>query len=292
MTRHALGKGLSALIREPEPAVQPAGANPVAVKSGPTEVDIDLIDPNPFQPRTHFAAQALEELAQSIRSTGVIQPIILRPTGARYQLIAGERRWRAAQRAGLHRIAAVVRDVPEQLALEMTIVENLQREDLNPIEQARAFEKLMAEFNLTQEDVAAKTGKERSTIANALRLLALDAPIIELIEDGRLTAGHGRALLSIPDVPARLALAAKVARKTMSVRELERIAARGRRQRKGTVAAAPFDANTQAAIDELQRDLGTRVILQYKTKKSPGRLILEFYDDAQLISLYERLRSH
>ena len=194
-------------------------------------------------------------------------------------------------RRRLHRIAAIIRDVPEQLALEMTLVENLQREDLNPIEQARAFEKLMAEFKLTQEDVALKTGKERSTIANALRLLVLEGPIIEMLEEGRLTAGHGRALLSIPDIPVRMELAARAARTTMSVRELERIAARGRRQRKGTPAPAPMDANTQAAIDELQRDLGTRVILQYKTKKSPGRLILEFYDDEQLISLYERLRS-
>jgi ParB family chromosome partitioning protein len=271
--------------------VVPAAA-PAQAKGGTLEVDIDLIDPNPFQPRTHFSAQALGELAQSIRSTGVIQPIILRPIGSRYQLIAGERRWRAAQRAGLHRISAVVRDVPEQLALEMTLVENLQREDLNPIEQARAFENLMSQFNLTQEDVAAKTGKERSTIANALRLLALQGPIIEMLEEGRLTAGHGRALLSISDASVRMALAVKAARRSMSVRELERTAARGKHQRKARIAAAPLDANSQAAIEELQRDLGTRVILQPKTKKSAGRLILEFYDNEQLISIYERLRSH
>ena len=290
MARHALGKGLSALIREPEPEVKPAP--PAAKTAGPVEVDIDLIDPNPFQPRTHFAGLALEELAESIRRTGLLQPIVLRPVGARYQLIAGERRWRAAQRAGLHRIPAVFRDVPDEVALEMTLVENLQREDLNPIEQARAFERLMTEFHLTQEEVATRAGKERSTVANMLRLLMLDPPIVELLEEGRLTAGHGRALLMIPDKPTRLELAARAAMKGTSVRELERYASVRRRQGQGSTALTPLDANTRAAIDELCRDLGTRVILRPRTRKSPGRLIIEYYDDEQLTALYERLRSH
>ncbi|HEV1995769.1 MAG TPA: ParB/RepB/Spo0J family partition protein [Candidatus Acidoferrum sp.] len=289
MARLALGKGLSALIREPEPEVKIAP--PAPSSSGSLEVDIDLIDPNPFQPRTSFREQALEELAQSIRSTGVIQPIVLRRTGARYQLIAGERRWRAAQRAGLHRIAAVIRDVPEELALEMTLVENLQREDLNPVEQARAFERLMAEFHLTQEDVAVRTGKDRTTIANAVRLLMLDAPIIEMLEDGRLTAGHGRALLAIHERSLRIMLADQAARKWLSVRQLERLSSRQARSPKKTVGWSAVDANTRAALEELQRDLGTRVLFRPLTGKHPGRLILEFYDNAQLISLYERLRA-
>lgn len=290
MARHALGKGLSALIREPEPEAKPTLT--AAKTAGPVEVDIDLIDPNPFQPRTRFAALALDELAQSIARTGLLQPIVLRPMGKRYQLIAGERRWRAAQRAGLHRIPAVLRDVPDEQALEMTLVENLQREDLNPIEQARGFERLMAEFNLTQEDVAARAGKERTTVANMLRLLMLDPPIIELLEEGRLTAGHGRALLMIPDKPTRLELAARAAMKGTSVRELERYASVRRRQGQASTALTPLDANTRAAMDDLQRDLGTRVILRWRTRKSPGRLIIEFYDNEQFIALYERLRSH
>jgi ParB family chromosome partitioning protein len=295
MARHALGKGLSALIREPEPQpeVKPAEPTPAVVpRTGPVEIDIDLIDPNPFQPRTRFREESLEELAQSIRSAGVIQPIILRAAGKRYQLIAGERRWRAAQRASLHRIAAVIRDVPDEMALEMTLVENLQREDLNPIEEARAFERLMREFNMTQEDVAVRTGKDRSTIANAVRLLDLEPPIIALLEEGRLSAGHGRALLMIADIPTRIVLAGQAAAKEMSVREVERFASRRRHKELSGKALTPLDPNTRAAMDELQRDLGTRVILRRKTREGPGRLIIEFYDNAQFIALYERLRSH
>jgi ParB family chromosome partitioning protein len=290
MARHALGKGLSALIREPEPEEKPAPSP--AKTAAPAEVDIDLIDPNPFQPRTHFAGLALEELAESISRTGLLQPIVLRPMGARFQLIAGERRWRAAQRAGWHRIPAVFRDVPDEVALEMTLVENLQREDLNPIEQARAFERLMTEFHLTQEDVATRAGKERSTVANTLRLLMLDPPIVQLLEEGRLTAGHGRALLMIPDTPTRLELAGRAAKNSMSVRDLERFASRRKRQQQGSTSPSPLDPNTRAAIDELCHDLGTRVTLRPRTRKSPGRLIIEYYDDEQLNALYDRLRSH
>src|ERR1700737_1731293 len=201
MSRNALGKGLSALIREPEPQAPAPEVITARVPSGATEIveqiDIDLIDPSPYQPRIRFREEALEELASSIRASGIIQPLLLRGAGRRYQLVAGERRWRAAQRAGLRRVPAVVRDVPEELALELTLVENLQREDLNPVEQAGAFDRLIREFHLTQEEVAERTGKDRATIANALRLLKLERPIQEMMEDGRLTAGHGRALLAI-----------------------------------------------------------------------------------------------
>ncbi|MBI3484943.1 MAG: ParB/RepB/Spo0J family partition protein, partial [Acidobacteria bacterium] len=220
MTKHAaarpaLGRGLSALIREPEPLpapLPPPAVAPVAVAPGaPQQVDIDLIDPSPFQPRTRFREEALEELARSIRTSGVIQPLVLRPMGARFQLIAGERRWRAAQRAGLQRVPAVLRQVTDELALELTLVENIQREDLNPIEQARAFDRLMRDFQLTQDDVAERTGKDRATVANAVRLLKLEASLQEMIEDGKLSAGAGRALLAIPDPKARLALAQRAA---------------------------------------------------------------------------------
>src|ERR1700722_16586615 len=227
MPRNALGRGLSTLIREPEPEetpppppqapVRPAAAPtaatavPAAVAAAPSEglfqVDIDLIDPSPYQPRTTFREQALEELARSIQSSGIVQPLVVRRIGLRYQLIAGERRWRAAQRAGLQRVPVILRNVPEELALEMTLVENLQREDLNPIEQARAFQRLSEEFGLTQEEVAERTGKDRATVANMVRLLHLDESIQDLLEEGRITAGHGRALLSIHEPKMRMELA-------------------------------------------------------------------------------------
>lgn len=254
----------------------------------PQEVDIDLIEPSPYQPRTRFREEGLEELARSIRTSGVIQPLILRPHGARYQLIAGERRWRAAQRAGLSRVPAVVREVPEELALEITLVENIQREDLNPIEQARAFERLMSEFRLTQEDVAERTGKDRATVANAVRLLKLEKSLQDLLEDGRLSPGHGRALLAIEDPKLRLAIAQRAARGGLTVRQVERLASRRSRARTAT-PAPELDSNTRAALEELSRHLGTRVTLDARTKNRRGQLIIEYYDDAQLQGLYERL---
>ncbi len=286
MTRNALGRGLGALIREPEPQQPPAGAVPTV--AGPQQIDIDLIDPSPYQPRTRFREEALDELARSIRSNGIIQPLILRPHGARFQLIAGERRWRAAQRAGLPRVPAVMREVPEELALEITLVENIQREDLNPIEQARAFERLMSEFQLTQENVAERTGKDRATVANAVRLLKLEKAIQDLIEDGRISAGHGRALLAIPDQQIRMSVARRTARGGLTVRQIERLASR-RPETSAPSIPATFDPNTRAALEELSRHLGTRVTLRPQTKNRPGQLILEYYDDRQLDGLYERL---
>jgi ParB family chromosome partitioning protein len=292
MARNALGRGLSALIREPQPPARPT-PEPAAVAprtGSQREVDTDLIDPNPYQPRTRFREEALEELARSIRSTGVIQPVIVRQQGARFQLIAGERRWRAAQRAGLLRIPVIVRDVPESLALEMTLVENLQREDLNPVEQARAFEKLLEAFHLTQEEAAERTGKDRATIANAIRLLKLEPEILEMIEAGRLSGGHGRALLSMGEAKARLAAARRAADDKLTVRQLERVAQAALRKPRAPQEAASSDPNTRAALEDLQRELGTRVSLKPKTRRRPGQIIIEYYDDRQLYSLYERLR--
>ncbi len=289
MARNALGRGLSALIREPEPQAQASAAVAVApALAGPHQVDIDLIDPSPYQPRTRFREEPLEELARSIRTSGIIQPLILRPQGARYQLIAGERRWRAAQRAGLPRVPAVIREVPESQALEITLVENIQREDLNPIEQARAFERLMADFQLTQENVAERTGKDRATVANAIRLLKLEKPLQDLIEDGRIAAGHGRALLAIPDPKTRHLLAQRAARGGLTVRQIERLAAR--RSRPAASHSPPFlDANARTALEELQHHLGTKVSLRPATKGRPGQLVIEYYDDGQLGGLYDRL---
>src|SRR6266446_2064679 len=298
MTRNALGRGLGALIREPEPQVAPPPA-PVAagaaaaparetMSAGPQQVDIDLIDPSPYQPRTKFREEALDELARSIKASGIIQPLVLRPIGARFQLIAGERRWRAAQRAGLTKVTAIVRHVSDELALEMTLVENIQREDLNAIETARAFDRLMEEFHLTQEAVAERTGKDRATVANAVRLLKLEPNIQEWIEEGKLSAGHGRALLAVVDAKLRMRYAHRASRGGLTVRQIERLAAR--RARTGiAVASAPEDANIRAALEELQRHLGTKIMLREKTKARPGQLVLEYYEEAQLMGLYDRL---
>jgi ParB family chromosome partitioning protein len=252
-------------------------------------VDIDLIEPSPYQPRTRFREEALEELARSISTNGIIQPLVLRAIGSRYQLIAGERRWRAAQRAGLRRVPSILRDVPEEMALEITLVENIQREDLNPIEQARAFERLLTEFHLTQEDVAVRTGKDRATVANSLRLLKLEKPVLEAIEDGKISAGHGRALLGVGDPKVRAALAARASRGGLTVRQIERIGSRRSRKLAQAEEAPAADPNIRAAIDELQRHLGTRVTLRTPTNKFPGQLRIEYYEDSQLSGIYEKL---
>jgi ParB family transcriptional regulator, chromosome partitioning protein len=304
MPRNALGRGLGALIREPEPQapaespqIQPHATNTSAaaaapardvVHAGPQQIDIDLIEPSPYQPRTRFREEALDELARSIKASGIIQPLVVRPIGSRFQLIAGERRWRAAQRAGLTKVSVIVKQVPDELALEMTLVENIQREDLNAIEAARAFERLMDEFQLTQESVAERTGKDRATVANAVRLLKLESTIQEWIEEGKLTAGHGRALLAVQDSPLRMRYAQRAARGGLTVRQIERLASR--RSRGGHAAAeVHVDANIRSALEELQRHLGTKVLLRQKTKIRPGQLVLEYYDDAQLMGIYDRL---
>lgn len=295
MARNALGRGLGALIREPEPQsaevtrVPITHGEPTSGISGSQFVDIDLIEPSPYQPRTHFREEALAELAQSIQVSGIIQPLVLRRVGARYQLLAGERRWRAAQRAGLSRVPAVIRDVSDEAALEITLVENIQREDLNPIEEARAYERLMNEFHLTQEEVAAKTGKDRATIGNATRLLRLEKQILELIEDGRLSAGHGRALLAITDPQLRLSLAQSASRGRMTVRQLERSASRKARALAPQPTESQFDANTRAAIEQMEHMLGMRVRLRQPTENRPGELAIEYHEESQLVWLYDRL---
>src|SRR5215469_12885254 len=308
MPRNALGRGLGALIREPEPqntATSPTsdgsaslgaatGVAPAKIDgrlgsaTGPLQIDIDLIQPSPYQPRTRFREEALDELARSIQASGIIQPIVVRPVGKGYQLIAGERRWRAAQRAGLTKVSAIARQVPDELALEMTLVENIQREDLNAIEAARAFERLMAEFGLTQEAVAERTGKDRTTVANAIRLLKLEPTIQNWIEEAKLTAGHGRALLAVMDPQLRMRYAQRAARGGLTVRQIERLASRRVRGAK-IPSEGPLDPNIREALDELQRRLGTKILLRQKTKMRPGQLVLEYYDEAQLMGLYDRL---
>jgi ParB family transcriptional regulator, chromosome partitioning protein len=304
MPRNALGRGLGALIREPEPvlpstptpnvpptaAASGAAAAPARAEvAGPREIDIDLIEPSPYQPRTKFREEALEELSRSIRTSGIIQPIVIRPVGNRFQLIAGERRWRAAQRAGLTKVSAIIRQVPDNLALEMTLVENIQREDLNAIEAARAFERLIEEFQLTQELVAERTGKDRATVANAIRLLKLEPSIQDWIEEGKLSAGHGRALLAVQDPQLRMRYARRAARGGLTVRQVERLASRRGWGGARETPQGHVDANIRAALEDLQRHLGTKILLRQKTRVRPGQLVIEYYNDAQLMGIYDRL---
>lgn len=275
--RRALGRGLDALI--------PTGSPEVATSSGVTDtallrIPVDRVRPNPFQPRQQFDDTELEELASSIRANGLLQPIVVRAKGAEYELVAGERRLRAAQRAGLQEIPAIVRQVGDHEALELALIENLQRSDLNPIEEARAYERLRDEFGLTQEQIAARVGKHRSTIANALRLLRLPQDLQDELAAGRLLAGHARALLSVDSPEEQRRLAREFLRTGASVRDAERRAQPARKQ-------LP-DANWRAVEDELRRLLDTKVRLLPR-RDGTGKLEIEYFSLDQLNALLTRL---
>jgi ParB family chromosome partitioning protein len=271
-----LGRGLAALI--PQRSADP----------GPTEVPLSRIRPNPHQPRRRFGEGELEALAASVAEHGVLLPILVTQTLDGYQLVAGERRFRAAQLAGLERIPVVIRQVADRDQLELALVENLQREDLNPIEEAAAFRQLIDEFGLTQEDVAARVGRARSTVANTLRLLDLDERIQAHVVEGRLTEGHARALGGLPaDQQERVADI--VVERALSTRETEELVRRLREPRAERDAAAvrPRDAELERVEEDLRRSLGTKVTLARSRKG--GRIIIEYYSDEELGQLYDRL---
>ena len=279
--RRALGKGLAALLPIPEPE---AGAVPLG-EPGSAEVPIDHLDPNPFQPRSSLDPVRLGELAASIRESGMVQPILVRRAGARYQIIAGERRWRAARQLGLATVPVVAREVPDERLLELALVENIQRQELTPLEEAQAFHRLQEEFRLTQEEVARRVGRERSTIANALRLLRLPRELRDLLATGRLDSGHARALLALERAEEQVALGREVARKGLSVREVERRVALLRAPRKR--ASGRRDANTRAAEERLRAALGTRVRISRRGKG--GTLRIPFMSEAELNRLFDLL---
>ncbi len=286
--RPALGRGLSALIPDvpaPAPVRVPASAAAPADRR-PTELDIDLLTPNPLQPRHDIAEQGLEELAQSIRSHGVIQPILVRKVGDRHEIIAGERRWRAAQRAGLLRVPVVFKDVPNEKLLEVALIENIQREDLNPIEEAEAYRRLSDEFAMTQEAIASAVGKDRATVANYMRLLRLPAEIHQDLASGALTMGHARALAGLTDDRAQRRVAREIVSRGLSVREAEALV---RRESTPVVPPAPrrIEPNTRAAEERLKLALGTRV--RIVRKRTGGRIEIDFASEEELQRLYERL---
>ena len=288
--RPALGRGLSALIPE-KPAVQvPAEPPPppqADQRAAQREVDLDLIDPNPLQPRTRFDEARLQELAESISVTGLVQPIVVRRKGDRFEIVAGERRWRAAQIAGLLRLPVHVSDVSDEKLLQTALIENIQREDLNPIEEAMAYKRLGDEGTLTQEQIAAAVGKDRATVANHLRLLRLPDHVKARVAAGELSMGHARALLAVDDPTALIKAADRVVDEGLSVRATEALA---RKLAEPPVEAAPKppkDVHTREAEERLRVVLGTRVTINRKGKG--GRVEIEFVNEDELIRLFELL---
>lgn len=291
--RPALGRGLSALIPEaPKPAAQASAAPPPppVQKETPAEVDLDLLVPNPLQPRIHFDEERLEELAQSIRGNGLIQPIVVRKVNGKYEIIAGERRWRAAQRAGLLRVPIVVKDVPNEKLLQVALIENIQRENLNPIDEAIAYRRLMEEHQLKQEEVATAVGKDRSSVANYLRLLKLPEAVRKDVAGGALSMGHARALLAIEQEDLLTKAAKEVIAKQMSVRETEALAKRATAPPPPPAEAPPPpDVHTRKAEETLKLSLGTRVRILRKGKG--GRIEIDFVNEDELHRLYEYMTS-
>ena len=283
--RPALGRGLSALIPE-KPA--PPAPEP-DLRSAPREVDLDLIDPNPLQPRMRFDEAKLQELAESISTTGLVQPIVVRRKGDRFEIVAGERRWRAAQIAGLLKLPVHLAEVADQHLLRTALIENIQREDLNPIEEALAYKRLGEESGLTQEQIADAVGKDRATVANHLRLLKLPESVRARVAAGDLSMGHARALLAIEDAAVLTRAADRVISEGMSVRTTEALA-RKLSQPPDPGAkpeTPPKDVHTRQAEERLRVALGTRVSIHRKGKG--GRLEIEFVNEDELIRLYELL---
>lgn len=280
MTRKPLGRGLSALLSDDQGLVA----------EDSSEIGIDLIDPSPVQPRSHFDDRSLKELAMSIRENGIVQPVLVRPNGSRFELVAGERRWRAAQLAGLERIPAVVREIPDDKVLELALIENIQREDLNAIEEARAYKKLIEMVGLTQELLAQRVGRDRSYITNHIRLLRLPDDLQLLVQEGKLSGGHARTLLGTDDVAAQRRVARKIIEKGLSVRATEKVIQQllGNSERRvsSKLGVGAVDPNLKAAEAKLRRRLGTRINILPSSSRPGGKIEIEYYDDRDLDRFY------
>jgi ParB family chromosome partitioning protein len=284
MTRKALGRGLGALL---------SAEGTATATEDTSEVPIDLIDPSSLQPRSNFDDAKLDELARSILANGIVQPLLLRRKGIRFELIAGERRWRAAQRAGLSKVPAILRDVSDEKVLEIAIIENIQREDLNPIEEAGAYKKLIDTLGLTQEMVAERVGRDRSYITNYLRLLRLPEDLQELLQVGRLSTGHARTLLGVDHVDIQRRIARKIIEQDLSVRATERLVRLSSESRATRVKVArkqqEGDANVRAAESKLRRHFGTQVRIVQPCGSDSGKIEMEFYNHEDLDRLYKLL---
>lgn|SRR5579871_13650 len=288
-THRPLGKGLSALLAPRAAPPQAAQTKPPGQET-PFSLSIDSIAPNPVQPRSVFQSDRLEELAASIRANGIIQPLIVRRHGEAYQIIAGERRWRAAKLAGLAEVPVVVQDVADPRMLELALIENIQREDLNPIELAHAYERLGSELGLSQEEIGRRTGKDRTSITNIIRLLRLPKEVQLMLAEHRLAMGHAKAILGINSSDEQIELAEKAAAQGLSVRQVETLVNERNSERpkhgSGPRREAPQDPNVRAAIDELERALGTRVRIVELTDQR-GRIEIEYYSQADLDRLFQ-----
>lgn len=273
--KHGLGRGLDALLAVPGETAAPAG------------IDILLIDPNPDQPRKQFDEDKLEDLAASIREHGVLQPLLLTATGERYQLVAGERRWRAARMAGLKQVPALVRDFTPQQVAEVSLIENLQRDNLNPLEEAQGIRSLLDTFALTQEQVAERLSMSRPAVTNALRLLGLPQPVLDLMRQGVLSAGHGRALAAVENASAACALALRAADEELSVRALETLVKLDKKEKEpSNQKKAKPSAELRVFEETLMRVLGTKV--RINGSEDRGSIVLEYYSRSDLERLYER----
>jgi ParB family chromosome partitioning protein len=286
--RPALGRGLSALIPPASPPASPPPPAPAAARDPHRahELDLDLLTPNPHQPRTELHEPALDELAQSIRANGVLQPILVRPAGYPYQSVAAPRRWRGAQRAGLLKVPVIVREVPDDKLLQVALIENIQREDLNAIEAANAYRRLHEDMGLSQDAIATAVGKDRATVANYLRLLRLPIEVRQQLSSGALDMGHARAILALADEASQRRVAREVIRLGLSVRETEALV-----RREGAPRAAPAakraDPNTRAAEERLRLALGTRV--RIIRRGNGGRIEVDFGSEGELQRLFEKL---
>jgi ParB family chromosome partitioning protein len=281
MNRKALGRGLGALL---------SSDRTIDLGAEPTEVDVDAIVPGPKQPRTHFDEGSLEGLADSIRSHGIVQPLLVRRQDERYELIAGERRWRAARLAGLTKVPVVVRDVPDKDLLEIALIENIQRENLNAIEEAQAYKRLIETVGLTQEELAARVGRDRSYITNYLRLLKLPEDLQKLVVEGRLSTGHARTILGLSHVDLQRKVARQVIDGGLSVRATEHLV---RKAVEGTPAktASTVDPNIRAAETKLRRALGTQVRIVQLRGEGAGKVEISFFSNQDLDRIYNLLIS-
>jgi ParB family transcriptional regulator, chromosome partitioning protein len=281
MNRKALGRGLGALL---------SSDSTIDLGPEPTEVDLDSIVPGPMQPRTHFDEGSLEGLADSIRSQGIIQPLLVRRQGNRYELIAGERRWRAARLAGMAKVPVVVKNIPDKDLLEIALIENIQRENLNPIEEAQAYQRLIENVGLTQEALAARVGRDRSYITNYLRLLRLPEDLQQLVVEGRLSTGHARTILGLSHVDQQRRVARQVIDGALSVRATEHLV---RKATDGTPAktAVAVDPNIRAAETKLRRALGTQVRIVQLRGEGQGKVEISFFSNQDLDRIYNLLLS-
>ena len=282
MNRKALGRGLGALL---------SSDRTIDLGPEPSEVDLDSIVPGPMQPRTTFDEASLQNLADSIRAHGIVQPLLVRRRGDGYELVAGERRWRAAKLAGLSRVPVVIKDVPDESLLEIALIENIQREDLNPIEEAQAYKKLIENVGLTQEALASRVGRDRSYITNYLRLLRLPDDLQQLVKEGRLSTGHARTLLALSHLDLQRRVARQIIEGGLSVRATEHLVHKVIEQKPARMASAPrpIDPNIRAAEAKLRRVLGTQVKILQTADDGRGKVEISFFNTQDLDRIYNLL---